>query len=70
MYRQQLDEPIPMLGDISPRNAVKGKAGREKVVAWLKMLENRMAHMPSDDPMASYETRWLWEELGVVDRRR
>ena len=70
MYRQQLDEPIPMLGDISPRNAVKSKVGREKVVAWLKRLENRVAHMPPDDPMASYETLWLWEDLGVADQRR
>jgi hypothetical protein len=70
MYRQQLDEPIPMLGDVSPRNAVKSKAGREKVVAWLKRLENHMAHMPPDDPMASYETLWLWEDLGVADQRR
>jgi hypothetical protein len=69
-YRQQLDEPIPMLGDVSPRNAVKSKAGREKVVAWLKRLDNHMAHMPPDDPMASYETLWLWEDLGVADQRR
>jgi hypothetical protein len=70
MYRLQLDEPIPMLGDISPRKAIKSKAGREKVIAWLKMLENHMAHMPPNDPMASYETLWLWEELGVADQRR
>jgi hypothetical protein len=48
MYRRQLDEPIPMLGDVSPRNAVKSKSGREKVVAWLKTLENHVAHMPPD----------------------
>jgi hypothetical protein len=70
MYRRQLDEPIPMLGDVSPRNAVKSKSGREKVVAWLKTLENHVAHMPPDDPMASYETLWLWEDLGVADQRR
>jgi uncharacterized protein (DUF2384 family) len=69
-YRRHLDEPIPMLGDVSPRNAVKSKSGREKVVAWLKRLENHMAHMPPDDPMASYETPWLWKDLGVADLRR
>jgi hypothetical protein len=37
-----------MLGDVSPRNAVKSKSGREKVVAWLKTLENHVAHMPPD----------------------
>jgi hypothetical protein len=70
MYRRQLDEPIPMLGEVSPRNAIKSKSGREKVVAWLKTLENHVAHMPPDDPMASYETLWLWEDLGVADQRR
>lgn len=70
MYRQQLDEPIPMLGDISPRKAIKTKSGPAKVVAWLKMIENRIAHAPPDDPMASYETLWMWEELGVADQRR
>jgi hypothetical protein len=29
--RQQLDEPIPMLGDVSPRTAIRSKREREKV---------------------------------------
>ena len=70
MYRQQLDEPVPMLGNVSPRKAVRSKAGREMVVAWLKTLENRMEHVAHDDPMAGYDLRWMWEELGVLDRRR
>jgi hypothetical protein len=69
MYRQQLDEPVPMLGDVSPRKAVRSKAGRDKVVAWLKTLENHMSHVRPDDSMAGYEILWLWEELGVADRR-
>lgn len=39
-YRRTLDEPIPALGDRSPRQAAKTAKGREKVVDWLKMLEN------------------------------
>jgi hypothetical protein len=69
-YRQQLDEPIPMLGDVSPRTAIRSKKEREKVVSWIKTLENHMAHVPSDDPMAGYEFGWLWEELGIADHRR
>ena len=39
-YRRTLDEPIPALGDRSPRQAAKTAKGRDKVIAWLKMLEN------------------------------
>jgi hypothetical protein len=32
-----LDEPIPSLGNQSPRKAAKTGKGREKVIGWLKM---------------------------------
>ncbi len=69
-YRKQLDEPIPMLGDITPRQAAKTAKGREKLVAWLKRLENHMAKHEPSGPMADYDVAWLWEELGVSDLRR
>ena len=65
LYRQQLDEPIPMLGDVSPRTAIRSKKEREKVVSWIKTLENHMAHVPSDDPMAGYEQKKVATKLGV-----
>lgn len=68
-YRAQLDEPIPALGNISPRKAVKSKKGRNDVVAWLKLLENRLTTHDPEDPMASYDSKWIWEELGVLDLR-
>jgi hypothetical protein len=42
-YRRVLDEPIPALGGKSPRAAAKTPKGREKVAAWLKLLENHSA---------------------------
>ena len=69
-YRQQLDEPIPMLGNVSPRSAIKTASGRKKVVDWLKTLENHMARVPAGDAMAGYDTKWLWEELGLMGERR
>jgi hypothetical protein len=69
-YRAQMDEPIPALGNISPRKAIQSKKGRDEVVAWLKLLENRAATHDSDDPMASYDATWIWEELGVLDLRK
>jgi len=68
-YREQLDEPIPALGDISPRQAMKSEKGREKLVTWLKRLENHIARHKPPEPMAGYDTTWLWEELRVTDLR-
>lgn len=69
-YGRMLDEPIPALGNASPRKAVKTAKGREKVIAWLKMLENHSAQQPASDPMAKYDFTWLWRELGITDQRR
>src|SRR3546814_16518789 len=46
-YIKVLDEPVPMLGDKSPRQLVKTKAGRPKVAEWLKILENGAADRKS-----------------------
>jgi hypothetical protein len=67
-YRDTLDQPVPSLGNKSPRAAVKTKSGRAKVADWLKMMENRTAK--SDGVMASYSFDWLWTELGIADLRR
>lgn len=69
-YRRVLDEPIPALGSKSPRAAARTPKGREKVAAWLKMLENHAAHRPPGDPMGSYDVGWMWQELGVEALRR
>lgn len=70
-YRSLLDEPVPMLGDRSPRKAASTPAGREKLVAWLKHLENRSGNQNDPtDPMATYDFGWLWRELGVEALRR
>ena len=69
-YRRQLDEPIPALGNISPRRAARSAKGREKLVAWLKLLENHAAKRDPDDPMDSYDLSWIWRELDVADLRK
>lgn len=69
-YREQLDEPIPALGDIPPRQAIKSAEGREKVVAWLKRLENHVARHKPPEPMSDYDMKWLWQELGLKDLRK
>jgi hypothetical protein len=70
-YRDLLDQPIPALGNKSPRAAVTTAKGRAKVVDWLKTLENHTAQMAGhNDEMATYDFRWLWTELGVNELRR
>lgn len=68
-YRGLLDQPVPMLGDVTPRNAAKAKKGREKLVDWLKLIENSLAKEP-DSLVAGYDVRWMWDELGIADLRR
>ena len=69
-YRRILDSPIPALGGKSPRAAAKTPKGREKVAAWLKMLENHSAKRPAADPLGEYDFGWMWQELGVEPLRR
>jgi len=68
-YHRILHEPIPVLGGKSPRAAAKTAKGQEKVVAWLKSLENHMARLEPGDPMGGYDLNWLWQELGVESLR-
>ncbi len=70
-YRNLLDQPIPTLGNLSPRAAARTAKGRTKVVDWIKMLENHASKLAdSNDPMATYDFNWLWTELDVHDLRR
>jgi hypothetical protein len=70
-YRALLDQPVPLLGDLTPRAAARSGPGREKLVVWLKHLENRSRQQPdSTDPMTTYDFAWLWRELKVEDLRR
>jgi len=68
-YRETLDGPIPALGGKSPRQAVRTAAGREKVIDWLKMLENRSAGH-GEGPTAEYDFGWMWVELGLLEHRK
>ena len=68
-YRETLDQPIPFFDGKSPRQAARTKKGRERVVAWLKHLENGDARRASHDGQPPYDFSWMWEELGVGKMR-
>jgi hypothetical protein len=68
-YRETLDAPILALGSKSPGQAVRNAAGRQKVINWLKHLENRSAKH-DDGPIAEYDFGWMWAELGLEGHRK
>ena len=68
-YRRVIAEPLPALGNLPPREAAHTVEGREKVIGWLKYLENgegRRAHREGTPP---YDFSWMWRELGVLEER-
>ncbi len=68
-YLDTLNAALPALDGKSPRKAVRSAGGREKVIEWLKLLENRSAHH-EDAAICEYDFGWMWEELGLQDRRK
>ena len=68
-YRETLDEPLPVLGGKSPRQAAGTPAGRKKVIGWLKYLENRSTGH-AEGPIADDDFGWMWDELDLDDHRK
>jgi hypothetical protein len=69
-YRRVIEEPLPAIGNVSPRQAVGSQQGREKVIGWLKYLENWEERRARDEGTPPYDFTWMWHELGVLDARR
>lgn len=68
-YVKSLKEPLPYLDGKTPLQAVKTKKGREKVVAWLKRLENTEARRAAGQGQQPYDSRWMWKDLKVENLR-
>ena len=64
-YRNWLDEPIPALGDRTPRHAAKLKTIRPKLIALLKDFESQSERQRRAGEVA-YDFRWMWAELGLT----
>ncbi|MAL94596.1 MAG: hypothetical protein CME40_05940 [Haliea sp.] len=60
-YRNTLDEPIPMLNGLSPRQCAADPARRGDVIGWLKYLENAGDRGPG----IPYDFSWMWDELNL-----
>jgi hypothetical protein len=68
-YRKWLDDKLPILGGKTPREAARDFAGRERLVALLKDLENMEARRARETGVG-YDASWLWRELGIEHLRR
>ena len=69
-YRKTLSDKIPALGDRTPRQAARSKAGRAQLVKWLKYMENAETRRAKLQEKTPYDFSWMWEELGISDLRR
>ncbi|HSL18803.1 MAG TPA: SEC-C domain-containing protein [Methylomirabilota bacterium] len=64
-YRSWLDEPIPALDGLTPRQAVADRDRRQQVISLLKGIEVDAHRRGPDDPMHGFDFAWLWRELGL-----
>ncbi len=62
-YRKWLDEPLPALDDMSPREAVDEPDKRPEVITLLLEAEERTR--ASSAPMNLFDFEFLWTELGL-----
>jgi hypothetical protein len=65
-YRAWLDEPVPALEGVSPREAARSEALRPALVSLLKDLE-QMYSRSLEMGRPGYDPFWMWEELGLLE---
>ncbi len=63
-YRAWVDQPVPALDNLTPRNAAGDPRRRPKLIALLKEFENRGAHAAREG-RPRYDFTWMWKELGL-----
>lgn len=59
------EDVVSILGNKTPRQCAKSKAGRQKLVRWLKDLENGELQQAAQQGIAPMNFGWMWEELGI-----
>ena len=47
------------------RQAARTRKGRDKVIDWLKQLENTEHRRAAQQGHKPYDTSWMWRELGI-----
>ena len=64
-YRRILDDPHPSVDGKTLRQAARTRKGREKVIDWLKQLENTEYRRAAQQRHKPYNASWIWRELGI-----
>ena len=65
LHARWADEPIPMLEDRTPREAIKDEAGLEDVVELLRSYEIGERERAEREGRAPVDFQFLWESLGL-----
>ena len=65
MLRQWVDESIPALGGMTPRQAVRTPEGRQRVLDLLDYIERQQASHPPPPGMFSPDYRKVKKMLGL-----
>ncbi len=63
IYLSWADKPVPALGNLTPRQAVKDESGKELVISLINDWENTQARM--EDPQFLFDFNKLRKELGL-----
>ena len=65
IYANWTEEPIPALGNKTPRAAIKTEKGRRAVIDLLHSYENNEARRVRDQGGEPFDFGFLWERLGL-----
>lgn len=65
MYANWADEPVPTLNNTTPRQAIKTKAGLERVKGLLRSYERHEAEQAQQQGRTEVSYDFLWQALGL-----
>jgi Protein of unknown function (DUF2384) len=65
-YAHWADEPIPVLGGQTPRQAIVRAAGLERVKGLLRSYEDGDAQQAAQQGRRAISYQFLWDDLGLV----
>lgn len=64
-YAKWVDEPIPILGDLTPRQAMKTPAGLERVKGLIREYKDNETRMAQADGRGEVSCHFLWNSLNI-----
>ncbi len=65
-YARWADEPIPALGNRTPRDAIRNEAGLERVKGLLRSYEEGEAQQAAQQGRRQISYQFLWDALGLA----